>query len=84
MLEDWFQCLFLGMFHAICFHFFQSIRIYKLVDIDVSGSHVACQMTFNRILIKPTFFGNLRYRISLLIKPIRTFEGAQFLAGIIA
>ena len=40
------------MFFAICFHFLQGIRIYKLVDIKVSGSHVAGQVTFDRNGIK--------------------------------
>ena len=40
------------MLFAICFHFLQSIRIDKLVDIKVSGSHVAGQVTFDRNGIK--------------------------------
>ena len=40
------------MLFAIRSHFLQSIRIYKLVDIKVSGSHVAGQVTFDRNGIK--------------------------------
>lgn len=72
------------MFHAICFDLLQCIAIDKLVDIDVSGSHVACQMSFYRTLIKSTLFGNLLHRITLVIKPIRTFKSIQFFAGLIA
>ena len=72
------------MFNTVCFHFLQGIRIYKLVDIKVSGSHVACQVTFNRSGIKATLFSNLLYSIALVIKPIRIFKSVQFLAGLIA
>ena len=84
MLVNRFQCLFFRMFNTVCFHFLQGIRIYKLVDIKVSGSHVACQVTFNRSGIKATLFSNLLYSIALVIKPIRIFKSVQFLAGLIA
>ena len=68
----------------VFFDLLQGIPIDKIMDIDISGSHVPSQMSLYRNRIQPALFSNLSYRISLFIKPIRIFDSRKFIAVIVA